>query len=385
MISHFRVSICVAILTIGLTLAGRVSAQPRHPPPQPYSAEEAAKMLGGPTRITLQKQNTRPADVLEAIAAQAGMTVQDDLSVTVQNHGPISVSYDKQSFWSVLRSLASELKVDLGVDGAFPPGDSETGWSIVKTDQSLNGPANQSGPVAVVVSEIARSISLDESGKAARDQRMTIELLLLLDPKLKPRAGHLRGSKIEFQGDNGSALKSLGPEWNWVQQSKKISPLVWGVTATAVLPATGIRRLHQLKGELSGVVSTLGSEKWALENPLNAKEQPYTVGNAKFFFRGLNKKDAQSYTLLVDSQGLGEETDFGWPPRTDDDRIASLKLFDRSGKRIPPQSWKFTGGQGEVTFRLSQAHGEPGKLEWDLPAKVGDMQVPFEFSDLPLP
>jgi hypothetical protein len=381
---QFRVSVPILVLAITAALVGSALAQPRNPPPKRFKAEAAAQMLGGLTLITIKKQAASPADIVKSIADQAGMTVDYDLTAELQNHEPISVNYDQQAFWVVLRSLSSALKLNIGVGPSSPPGDGETGSSLMKTEQSLDGPAYQSGPCLIVVNELSRSALLNSNGQAIAEQRLTIDFLALFDPEVKVRNGNPMGRQIEFAGENRAALKQLGPEWNWVQQAKRLSPLVWSVTAGAQLPAAKIRQLDKLTGELSGFVTTLATEKWTIDNVLKAKTQQKSVGGADFYFRGLTKS-ATLCTLQVASDGLGEESDFGWPPRTSDDQVMSLRLLDDKGHRLRPESWKFESGQIEVRFRLLQTDGDPQKLIWELPAKVGDIEVPFEFTNLPLP
>jgi hypothetical protein len=237
----------------------------------------------------------------------------------------------------------------------------------------------------IVIHNIARSIELTAAGKLAGEQRLNIELLALFDPKFKLRDGYPRGGKLELQASDGTTLKPLGPEWNWVQEPKKLSPLVWSMKASAALPDPSLRRLGKVHGELSGFVSTLATEKWEIENPLKTEPAQKSIGDAEFAFRRLIKAGASTYTLQIASYGQGEETDFGWPPRTNDDRVRSLQLLDDRGQHFAAHSWKFEGGKGEVEFRARPTDGNAAKLVWELPTQVGEIQVPFEFTALPLP
>jgi hypothetical protein len=342
-------------------------------------------MLGGPTLISLQIQNAKPAEILERIAQQAHMTVQNELTAELQNQQPVSVCYEKQPLWSVLRSLSSALKTNLGIEANSSFSSSESGWSVSQSEHNMDGIAYVSGPVTIVAHSIGQAVLLDANGKATGQQRLTIELLALVDPQIKLRDGYPRGGTIEIQTPDETALKPLGPEWNWVQEPKKLSPLVWSIKASARLTDPDIRHLGKLRGELSGFVSTLASEKWQIDNPLQAEPAKKSIDNAEFVFNNLKKTGAGNYILEIASYGPGEEADFGWPPRTDHDRIGSLRLLNDSGQPFFAQSWKFEKGKGEVQFRARPTDGNPAKLIWELPTQVGEIQVPFEFADLPLP
>ncbi len=380
----FRVSVPLLILTITAATTATALAQPQNPPPKHYSAAAVGEMLGGPTLISLKKQNAKPADVLKSVCEQAGIKVSYELEGAVQDRPPLSVNFDKQPFWAVVRSLSADLKQPIAFEDGFQLSDSPTGLSLGLSMHSPLGPASAAGPFLVVVNSISRTTDLASNGQPQGNQRVVAELLVLIDPKLKTR-GYPEGRKIELQSETGTALKSVGPDWNWAIDAKSISPLVWRLKAIAELPDSSVRRIAKLSGEFDGFLSTLATEKWQIDQPLSAKEQNKNVGGATFAFRGFEKKGGNAHLLHVGSWGVGETSDFGWPPRSDRDLISSLRLLNEKGDRLPPNSWQIDSGKLAIDFQILPQQGVPTTLVWELAKQVGEIDIPFEFTDLPLP
>jgi hypothetical protein len=168
-------------------------------------------------------------------------------------------------------------------------------------------------------------------------------------------------------------------------EAKPVQPLTWRLKAIAELSDPGIRRIAKLSGELDGFLTTLATEKWQIDNVLTAKEQDRTVGNATFVFRGFAKTGGTAHVLRVASWGSGETSDFGWPRRSDQDLISSLRLLNQNGERLAPNSWHIESGKFDVDFAIWPHHGVPTTLVWELPKQVVQIDIPFEFTDLPLP
>lgn len=89
-------------------------AQPRFPPPPRVSAAAADRSQGRVSLVSLHFQSTPPRDVLQSLAQQAGLSLDDDeVRDDVQAMAPITVDVEKQPFWSAALALTSQLNLRL--------------------------------------------------------------------------------------------------------------------------------------------------------------------------------------------------------------------------------------------------------------------------------
>jgi hypothetical protein len=378
------------LLAIALTsFAQNAHAQPQNPPPKKILAVEAAQKLGGPTLISLHFNQTTALTVVESLARQAGLAVDPAAVEVLQNQPIASLNIDRQPFWPVMQSLASRLKINLGLNPQPNFASSQRGLAIGLANDSIQGPAEMCGPFMLVVTSTGRSIPLAADRTPASGQRVTIEFVLLADPKLHAR-GRPNGQQLELITDLGGPLQIQRPADYWATDLKEPWPLCWRFKAIAELAESGVRSINNVRGQLTGILAPLSWQPWEISEVLNGKELSQSTSGATFSFRGLTKASGFApYHLALSSGGRGETADAGWPPRSDLDRIASLQLLDAQGHRFVPQSWRFENGNFLVAFTAATGaaatQGEPAKLIWSLPTEIAEIQIPFEFPGLPLP
>jgi hypothetical protein len=141
-------------------------------------------------------------------------------------------------------------------------------------------------------------------------------------------------------------------------------------------------------------LAVLRSEPWEIADPLNAKEEKRVVSGRDFIVKELKRKGAQ-YDGQVEINAGGANAD-AWSrvfaqPNTK--TLASwLRLSDANGKTLARgeggSSTTYNGNRLEfaVWFRdIPEGAAPPTKLVWDVPAEVRELQVRFEFKDLPMP
>jgi hypothetical protein len=309
--------------------------------------------------------------------------------VEILQNQPVSIDVERQPFWPVVQLLSSRLKINLGISPDPNFADSERGYAIGIAGDSIQGPGEMCGPFFVVITSTGRSIQLSGDRTPASGQRVIVEFLVLIDPKL-PARGQPNGQQLELITDLGGPLQIQKLADYWATDLKQPWPLCWRFKAVAELAESPVRSISTLRGQLTGILATLASQRWEINDVLNAKEAIQNVGGATFSFRGMTKiSDFAPYRLILSSYGRGETRDFGWPSRSDYDRLAGLKLLDAQGRRFVPQSWHDENGKYTLAFEPNRGAaptaGDPAKLLWDLPTEVAEIQIPFEFKGLPLP
>jgi len=137
--------------------------------------------------VTLKLTDAAPTAIFESLTAQTGLTF-DEYSVRNQlaDLGKMSVDYQAQPVWQVLRELTSKLDVSLRPYD-YPRFAGENNGVTVRVepgnDPDLHGPVCESGPFLVIASRVARSASLAPSPSQPSIQRVELELIVLVDPK----------------------------------------------------------------------------------------------------------------------------------------------------------------------------------------------------------
>ncbi|MBM3998027.1 MAG: hypothetical protein FJ297_00545 [Planctomycetes bacterium] len=378
--------------------------QPQHAPPEHVTPEAAAEQLGGVTRITVHAREQSPTTVLREIARQAGVGLDDyDVRETLGKSPPLTIDVEDQPFWQVMRSVTTRL----GIHAAFRERPDfwshESGWMLELrsgADTRVQGPSRVEGPFVIVASRSVRSRYLTEPSEPPRGTQAMIDLIILVDPRVRLR-GRPSGRDLKVLDDRGNPLTVVGPEYSWPHDVQMLSPLMWRLTAVVDLPEQGATRIGKIQGVLSDLVATVESERWEVSDlsvvpgaDASDKGSARRAGGAQFAIRSLIPEpdgDERQFRLTLASFGLGETADFGWPARTGDDRAAAIELLDGAGRRYFAQSWEEAErGVWHVRFRPrvdkeNEPVGDPAKLIWKLPTKVVEIDVPFEFTDLPLP
>ena len=374
--------------------AGSASAQPMFAPPPKVSAVKAGAALSAPTLVTLHYKDALPKDVFKDLVKQAGLGLSDyQTDYVLRKIKTVSVDYEKQPFWQVVRDLTTRL--DLGFAISLSPRfDQNARGSFLELkegrDPLLEGPAQMHGGFLVIASNVARSAALSPKGTLSADQKALVDFVVLVDPKLPVRDGLLRGYGMKVTAEGGEELKVVEKFHQWVQDVSSPFPMMWKVRAAFEAPP-GLKTAT-LKAELLGFICATKTETWEIPDILKAEAATKVVEErTRFHFQGVVKvadPEVPKYVVTLASSGKGEVPDFGWPPRTQLDLVRSVRLADAKGQNWLPVAWERKGQSLQIRFRPEPGAspvGEPAKLIWELPIQVVDIQVPIQFANLPIP
>lgn len=360
--------------------------------PNANAPGSVANNLAG-TLITLDLVDVDAADAFDALFAQAKSeyaTQPSNALTDKDNIAPVTLKYDKAPFWTVLRDLCKQTGLNLY----------NTGEATNRLMFSTSGDREwQSSPSVVSGAFLisARSINFNQSINLARpddsNTSLSVQFNAYPEPSLRVVRSNYQLKLDEAVDDEGNSL--LPPSdnnsgWNSGRQS------VWNFQSPLDPKAATGNKITKLRG-----TATFGAiaESVRIEVPdaMNVKDFKQKAGQVQVAIKDLKKRDGggnsyEQYTLRIAITR---------PPRNNDNEMFNygpqgLRVLDAKGRELSGQGYSGGGGGPEgheytMTFgRYSRGGdgekpGVPDKIVWEIPTKIVDVKVPFEFKDLPLP
>jgi hypothetical protein len=189
-----------------------------------------------------------------------------------------------------------------------------------------------------------------------------------------------------------SAVDDAGNSWAPDQNNQRVyyggnnqKSLMYQCQVPLKFPDNAGKKLTSLKFTISMKVGD-ESDSLSVDKPLEAEETSKELGDLTVTFRSL-KKNANGYELKIGMSTANQNTNNLFT------LAQTAKLTDANGKSYN----NFGGGGGGSNNKLeytinygvngnpNNAPGEPVKWVLEVPTKTHEMQLPVEFSDLPLP
>ena len=216
---------------------------------------------------------------------------------------------------------------------------------------------------------------------------------MLVDPKLRVLRAAYTPEVMTAKDENGNSLirggfargedyrsASWGATWSWDFSV----PLVHA-------PETG-KKIALLKGTLRFLVQEK-SDVWEIPDIASVKNAERIIPIGKYIVQELKKNGKENYELkiaiehdrnIVTHQNMLTD----WSGLQ-----AAIRLVDAEGRSYQTSGGGGGGGDGKLQYNLhffarndaGQTPGDPVKLIWEIPTSTKEMEVPFEFRDLPIP
>ena len=380
--------------------------------------------LVGPTLITMKVFDVHPQIAFNEIAKQAGFEFKSPS--TLMNNPqlpPVTLDVRREPMWEVVRRVREQCGFDL------EPG--PVGLAIVQIPPGPDkAPTVTSGAFRVRATRISRSYAVDLTSGGLAMNDFAVHLSVQPEPKLKIHTG-LGLAKLEAAADE-TGLSLLPPDGapgaaggggaaggaglavqvlpgmpptaaaaamqnaiafrGNVAVGTRADGAAWPVTARLDYPAQGAgKRIARLKGSTTCTV-IVGTETIEIPDLVNATNVSRDAGTTSITVRSCRKVGQQyEVNLNVGAQGgvTGVQQFLARGARN-----GGIRLVDSAGEDLPQQGMRrmtsSNNGRMDVTLtfaepRVPQAAAGPIKLVWQVPTELRDFEIPFEFTDLPLP
>jgi hypothetical protein len=343
-----------------------------------------AQSVTGPSLITLDMKDAPAKDVIDAIARQAKTELAvwpDDVWGQVDKK-TLTLKVTRQPFWQVMKDVLPQFGLQLNSHG---PGDR---LRLMRgTPNHMTGPAHLSGPFMVIATGANESRSIDY-GKpdAATNARTHIDVNVYVEPKLRVLAREYNPFIEEFVDDAGHSLVTPG-RGAGRHLSHSRDPL-FNININVPQVEGRTKRIAKLKGSIRAVLMTK-SDRIEVPQITKAKGSSQSKGDWTIKVNDVTA-DASgavilNVTILKNVVGAANE-ESEWKRNVGFD---SFTVVDEDGRPLDKQGHSMSGNgkqwDGNFQFRRGRGTGEPAKLVWEFPVEAEEVQIPFEFKDLPLP
>jgi hypothetical protein len=336
-----------------------------------------------PTRITLTCKDKPLKDVVKEIEKQTGYKIEVAGATNGKTDPSVSLAWDKVSFWDALRGLSEECGL-MFQDGWYGPDNMTIRLMPGETSQQFT---HLDGPFRVTASGFYynRSLTFTNRAKGAvAESQQTAESLqvnmnIIVEPKM-PLLSVKQPIITEATDESGQSLMlPINPQRQGYYQQGYRS-YMHQVTGQ-LKPLASSRKLASLKGTIPVTLVAQTKPKITIDKIKEAKGKTFKEGTATIHIEDDTTNNGQPGLKMTISENIpNAQNDYTWMNSIQQ----RLEVFDENGTKLQNYggSWSMNGNNTIAgTFHFS---GVPAKLvyyEWI----TLSCQVPFAFSDLPLP
>jgi hypothetical protein len=404
---------CGSLALVFAVFAAPAQAQPATPEPGAFyptlSLEEAAQRTRNSALLTLHFQSAPLQSVLDAIEKQSGMKIDLDDKSEAAKTTPVTLNLERQPLWATLSTLAAVLPTNFLVRLANPE------MALPKTTQShaLRGLTKQRGPFLFVINDIQQTSShtirfatplagnIANASRTQRESRVntTLGFNVFADPILQTAFGTYGLEFTEVRDNKGKQWRL--PSFNGYDSDASFQNQNW---VALEKPADAGDTLSVIRGTYRTLVAGR-TEFWEIPNALNLKTAEKTVESngwvKSYQFGGMAKvTDVYQVNLTIQTDTPAQSSrPAGVRPLSPQrlNRINGhrpyIQVFDSKGYRLTSRgaSSRRSADEYAIEATFSEWNEQrnvatpPFKVVVEIPSDFSEIEVPFEFTDVPLP
>ncbi len=352
---------------------------------------ERNRELNASGTITASFKDAKPQDIFAEIARQANTEVLEQTPyVWTKTPKAVSLELDHEPFWRAMHKACAAMQIQpytmMGDSGDI---------RVWVNDEPAKGkwtdrPFVTSGTFLVVADEVAVSRWDALRTPPSPNTQFQLDLTILPDPHLQilHRGGAILDEAIDDRGNSLIPKDSRGSG----HAPGSSDAWAYNVNAYMTFPKQPGERITRISGHVP-FLAVLRSEPWEMAEPLAAKEKAHQVSGRTFVVKEVkrvgNQYQASARITLPGANAEAWQRVFTQP---NTQALGSwLRLVDGAGKTIARGqgggSSSLDGRQMDFDVRFYDVPPDHQglKLVWDVPAEVRDLEVRFEFTNLPMP
>ena len=338
----------------------------------------------GASLITLHVAGAAPDSVLAELSRQAMTpipTQPENLFRQGNVLSKVTLDVDRQPFWVAFRQFCQQTGVranSMGNDRKFV--------LMQGGDDSILGPAVYTGPFMVVANSVTRTSSISFARDKLPSRNLNVQFTVFAEPKLNVMGHDYYVRLSEATDDRGNSLLMPNPG-AYGTMGQDTSPR-WSLGSQLAIPDNIGAKLARIQGTTRVQIQTK-SEIWEIPDISKAQSPSKSIAGRRYVveeFKTLSPEQYQlKFTIIRETPRLAEWQQYG--------RGVRLSLVDANGKYLQSQGYGGGGSDEKLTYTHTFGRdagdgtktGEPAKLIVEVPTDVKEVQIPFDFKDLPLP
>lgn len=355
--------------------------------------------IAAPTYVTLKMDNATIDAVLKAMSKETGYSLKmfnQGMWMRGGNQQKISIDYNKTLFWEALKDLCRKAQITPYFNGGsgkqflFLPA-AQMGMSFIDCPTSVNG------CVMIIFTNLSRQNSVTFEHNATSCD-FSGGLMVMIEPKLHLLRYSYTPIIDQAMDDKGNSLvpprNSGDSGWNGINRQMQLN---LGMNLTYPMKNAGAK-IAELRGRLKLTV-VLKSEPLEFTSVNGEKEQTLSTPSGRRVTLISVKKSNEAgddnrqfiakvklYRDKLSDEKFNELTN-----------SPGITLLDSKGNELQFQGEQdIKRGKDEATIDFlfyrrtsddggGQDVGTPAKLVWDFVNESRDIDLPFEFKDLPIP
>lgn len=338
--------------------------------------------------VTLHLDSMPPADAVGEFTKKTGVPVQFwPQNLFEQNYGPngpsssISVSVDNQPLWVALDAICAESHLQPVITGQGENITLQfTGGNYVPLSKR---PSSVNPNSTIVVESIQRSNSVSfQSDPPMENHSCGISLSAYIDPRIHPLSQH--GATVETAVDESG--KSIAAPQN--QQGVNYGPSVMWKIDNIFVPLDYdpqvSHKLADFKGSIEISVAS-ESDKLEISDLQNAQDTQQTVAGMGVSVHDIKIEGNNISAKITLRQDDMDKQAWNQIPQT---IFHDVKFVTADGKTLSTGGGG-GGGGNKLEYTLNStgpSNGDkPVKIVFEIPTKIEQIDLPFEFHDLQLP
>ena len=370
----------------------------------PLGLEDWLAQNGGLTRLKFQAQSATAEEIADALGEQTGLDVEitSDMALPVQDPPRYSVEATGQPLWEAM-ALWKRGSRALGLQESSHRGR----WTLSPWNVAREGVGISVGPCFLVANRLsgARAANLSVRGEIVDASNfLSIEVSIRIDPKFAPQVLALAPQMESAVDDKGREVAvANSAQLQWPRDSSS------GVHLHLAAPVGDARLLRSVKGVLRLAVRTRG-ERWEVDvasqagdgGDVQEKSFQSEGSQVKVRFEGIEAQGENWVARLsferrtARARRIFKSRDGEWSGElgTVFQGPSSISVLNARGFKMNllggPARDSFENGVRKLSLEALVSPAPtpdtaPAKIIVDIPLEWREVQIPFEFKDIPLP
>lgn len=348
--------------------------------------------VSGTSFITLHMKDASPKEVFAEVSRQAYADLRPSpANLWESKPWPKSnIDIENRPFWEAMREACNKF----GVSPQNNQGPDRELFLVEGSGISQlwgpNYPATVAGGFLVVATTINCNHMVDLNNPKAISRNASVQFLVYAEPKLRVLQGSYYAKIDEMIDDKGN---SIGQRTS-VDQMNPQRELVWRLWCQ-VQPAAESTRIAKLKASARFIIQTR-SESTEIANILSATGVEKVVGGRKFRLKSMTRTGDIYLAQMTFYRSGWSQAEWNSMYSLNMTNMVNFRLLDAQGNRFTRLNMNPRGGSTdgiEIDIQFQRTNwagggnpiGDPAKLVWDMPTESREINVPFDFKDLPLP